>query len=50
VQITNLELEFKQHKKYSESIRRLRKRRLPFHGGKPGQLPPLDEKEIKMVA
>lgn len=34
--VTDLEHEFKQHKKYGDSIRRLRKKKLPYHQGKPG--------------
>ena len=41
--VNDLENEFHQHKKYSDNLRRLRKKKLPKHGGKPGQLPPLEE-------
>lgn len=42
LEVTTLESDFVQHKKYSESIRRLKKRIFPKHMGKPGQLPPID--------
>ncbi len=39
-----LEQEFTQHQKYSDTLRRIQKRKImPKHGGKVGQLPPLDD-------
>ena len=34
--VNHLELDYKQHKRYSESIRKLKKKKLPKHGGKNG--------------
>lgn len=44
--VNDLEMEFKQHKKYSESIRRLKKRKFPHYLGKPGVLPPIPDDEV----
>jgi len=44
--VNDLESEFKQHKRYSESIRRLKKRHQPKFGGKNGQLPPIEDEEV----
>mmetsp|Transcript_2460 Transcript_2460/g.2408 ORF Transcript_2460/g.2408 Transcript_2460/m.2408 type:complete len:207 (-) Transcript_2460:62-682(-) len=43
--VNELEHEFKQHKKYSESIRRLKKKKLPKFNGRPGHLPPLEDEQ-----
>jgi hypothetical protein len=46
--VNDLEMEFKQHKKYSESIRRLKKRKFPQYLGKPGVLPPITDEEATL--
>jgi hypothetical protein len=42
VQITEMEHDFQLHKRYSEGMRKLVKRKsVPKHGGKQGHLPPI---------
>ena len=41
MRIEDLEEDFNLHKKYSNGLRRLKKKRIPYHGGKAGVLPPL---------
>jgi hypothetical protein len=41
-QITEMEHDFRQHKRYSDGLRKFMKRKsIPRHGGKAGHLPPL---------
>lgn len=49
-----LEDDYAQHRRYMMGLRRLKKKKIPIHGGKTGHLPPLDEdsqmKESKIVS
>jgi hypothetical protein len=40
--VTDLESEFMMHKRYSHSIRKMYKKKLPQHEGRVGKLPPID--------
>lgn len=40
--VNELEDDFSQHKRYSENIRKLKKKKMPKHNGKLGQLPPIE--------
>lgn len=46
VLVSDLEQEFTQHKRYSQSIRKLFKKKQPAHGGKPGKLAPINDRSV----